>query len=84
MKKMIETMMTEMKRLTKSDLAIYVMAGMSTAPENANTSAEYVAGEETTKLRTVTMEIMTEKEEGLKTEEEMKDERAEKETDEKE
>ena len=84
MKKMIETMMTEMKRLTKSDLAIYVMAGMSTAPVNANTSAEYVAGEETTKLRTVTMEIMTEKEEGLKTEEEMKDERAEKETDEKE
>ena len=61
---------------------MYAMAGTSSVTGNANIGVRYAACTETTNLRTVTMVIKTEKEEGLKTEEEVKDQRAEKETEE--
>ena len=56
MKRMIETVTTKKKKLIKLHLAIYVMADITTAHENASTGEGYVVEEETTKLKTATME----------------------------
>ena len=48
--KMIETVSTKKKKLTKLDLAIYVMVNIPSATNNVNTSAEYVIEEEATKI----------------------------------